>query len=299
MIYELFITNKCNRKCSFCYIKQGNYLISKSQIDDFYDIVLKETNGDYFQLNLFGGEPLLYIETINYILNKFTNENCDIHLVTNGDYIDRLIKNDNIEKLNITLSCYDIFENQQKYITIISDINVFKSICLTFTFDQSNIDKIDEYVKFCKNYDVCYKITFSHDIKSWDKTSRDELYCKVYDIVQKEFRSKINGFPHSEHIDKYIKKLQQYLYQDESQIKSHFCVTDDKKVFYDGKFIGSCIRFLYKKVPELKNIKPCVNCDLEKICSKSCVAEYVNGCVPEKLCTIERASFDALMEFGF
>jgi|GEM_PF-6950621 len=112
--YVMFmLTRKCNLKCDYCIEKTntkdfGNYYISKDVIDCFFENVKNKK----IQLEkdatiiFYGGEPLLNIGMIKYILD-FKNDFPDFKftIVTNGtllseDIIDLFIEN----KVNIAVS---------------------------------------------------------------------------------------------------------------------------------------------------------------------------------------------------
>lgn len=101
--YGLFlcISNVCNANCSYCFANKGNYgkdegimsmQIAKIAIDFFINKV--PTNG---QANIifFGGEPLMaynqLVSTCEYIKERYTNENIQLHLVTNGTLLNEKI----------------------------------------------------------------------------------------------------------------------------------------------------------------------------------------------------------------
>ena len=76
-----FITNQCNASCPYCFVKHGNYITTKEDIDKI-EVPLDGENVIY------GGEPTLYPELVDYLIEKLNHR--DIVLYTNGSNIEYL-----------------------------------------------------------------------------------------------------------------------------------------------------------------------------------------------------------------
>lgn len=86
---NLLITNKCNRKCSFCFAKKrlnrsqstpgaGNMSLQNiSQVLDFLE------SSDEYNMRLLGGEPTLHPDFIK-IVKQALNRDFLVHVFTNG-----------------------------------------------------------------------------------------------------------------------------------------------------------------------------------------------------------------------
>lgn len=90
----IHLANGCNLRCVYCYANGGVYhsdpqLMSREMVDciiqKFYS-EFKHIEG----LQLFGGEPLLNLDVLEYACEKFREKdpNIDIGIVTNGTLID-------------------------------------------------------------------------------------------------------------------------------------------------------------------------------------------------------------------
>lgn len=87
MDYTISITNKCNLRCSYCYERHLNTeygSLSDEIRDKIADFV--NSNGDAGTVFLFGGEPLLYKDTVKYYCEKLTAK--EIVITTNGTLLD-------------------------------------------------------------------------------------------------------------------------------------------------------------------------------------------------------------------
>lgn len=101
----LHVSNDCNLRCRYCYASGGNYqtsrkLMTKEGAADFLSFCLKSFD-NIGGIVFFGGEPLMNIEVIDYICEKFTSlyEKKEISylpkfsLITNGTFLnDELVR---------------------------------------------------------------------------------------------------------------------------------------------------------------------------------------------------------------
>lgn len=119
--FQLVITEKCNLKCEYCYMKQKSHNMTKEIFDLHYSYlpeIMKVYNEGRFVTTFFGGEPLLNWELIEYILPIVSKDlKCDqIVLPTNGLLLDRqkvdVLRHGNV---NISLSFDGLWHNQKAY----------------------------------------------------------------------------------------------------------------------------------------------------------------------------------------
>ena len=82
----LYITEKCNRNCQKCYIKQhSNKTMDKKITDKIINYYLHHVD-EYSEIVFIGGETMLAIEIVKYIYNKISkiNPNIIYDFMTNG-----------------------------------------------------------------------------------------------------------------------------------------------------------------------------------------------------------------------
>ena len=87
MDYTISITNKCNLKCSYCYERHLNTeygCITDEMRDKIEEYIKKQGNAE--TVYLFGGEPLLYKDTVKYYCENIDAE--QIVITTNGTLLD-------------------------------------------------------------------------------------------------------------------------------------------------------------------------------------------------------------------
>ena len=122
-----FVPNySCNFACSYCYQEGYNpvqKVVSTEVIDAFYDYVNTEFAGKNKYITIFGGEPLLPGENqrtmIAHMLNKSSEANLDIAIVTNGytlaSYVD-LLKTASIREIQVTLDGTQEVHDGRRYL---------------------------------------------------------------------------------------------------------------------------------------------------------------------------------------
>lgn len=311
MTYEFIATNQCNRRCSFCWVKKGSYVASKNDALKFIEEVKKlETRPTprKFKISIFGGEPLLNLEVVEAIVNAFKNDQqCQINISTNGDLIlQNLPRIQAFARIKWHVTAYDFKTDPRKYLSI---AQALLDLVFSYTFTEFDIDDARAFKEFARDYaHVQYKIAFSHCPGSWKSIDAENLWSKVLDIMTSELEDIVD--------DSYSVPIQSILADHYLSLmigaiaRLHCgqnlipttCLSGYQKMsFFNGRFCGKCLRVpedIEKKLSKLEFVG-CKQCDYEKICTKSCIAEVRDsGMVDEKLCAIERACFDAIAMFA-
>ena len=87
MDYTISITNKCNLKCSYCYERHLNTdygCINNEMKEKIADFIKSRNDAD--TVYIFGGEPLLYKDTVKYYCENITAR--QLVITTNGTLLD-------------------------------------------------------------------------------------------------------------------------------------------------------------------------------------------------------------------
>lgn len=87
MDYTISITNKCNLRCSYCYERHLNTeygCIDSEMRDKIAGFIKSQGNAEI--VYLFGGEPLLYKDTVKYYCENITAK--EFVITTNGTLLD-------------------------------------------------------------------------------------------------------------------------------------------------------------------------------------------------------------------
>ena len=303
MQYEFYITTDCNRNCKFCKIPKTQFYASKQQVDQFYNIVKEEqaSNTATYELNFFGGEPLLNFDVLSYAICKFKDDNrCIMNMTTNGDKL--LIYKDSpfLHRIdNLTISAYDFFINSRKYEEM---HDIFQNMTLTYTFTEDDIHKMNEFFDKCNSLKIKCKTVTSHSADSWKRIDECKLYDIVFDSYYHQLETSLNEYIFSRIFNmqvvlkQYMLRLIQLLYYNDT-LEDNWCICGDKKTFYNGNFIGKCLILEHIHDINLEVPDMCKKCQYRKACTRSCYFEKLDNAIDSKLCIIEKAKFDAICMF--
>ena len=271
-----FLTNRCNARCSFCFIDFDNPNTFKNELTlEEIDKLTKSMSGNLKNVNLTGGEPFARadIEEIARMWLKNTNIN-SIFLTTNGSLPKRINKfvtnlskefpkkniffsisidglgefHDDIRKIkglfNKTIESYNLLRNYNN--------NVFANIAITVSHENY------------QNTSYLYeKLKEEFNIKSFSATIvRDEGVYKI-PIEKKEkilkayneLCSKISHDLKINEIDGYPKNLLQGRLMNEKNL-----IVNEKisEYYLDPKFISPChAGSLFGIIEADGTVKPC------------------------------------------
>ena len=293
MDYEIYLTTKCTRQCAFCYVQKTSFVESRENVEKFIQYIkCHENNTSQFNVNLFGGEPLIAFDLIQIVVDGLsTFKNAKINLITNCDLLSSIAQ-DSIRNMSIYATAYDIFTDPEKYSNYVKMFNIKQ---LQYTFTQDDIDKCGQFAQICNEMCVDYKIRFSHDKMSWSRFSSDKLQQIVYGIAYDEI-DRIAKYGTSMRGNMALEPLTQLILAAFGKKTSHkSCLDSQRMSFFNGKFYGKCIRFLEKQPDNSIPIK-CKSCEYFLACNHFCHAELENGQVNEKLCAIKFGVFSGISE---
>lgn len=294
--YEIFLTSQCTRECKFCDICKDGYKSSDDDVSSFIQYVKeREEKLSNFHISFFGGEPFMQVDAIYKIVDAFKDyPNCYFFATTNGDFLDRVDTQQLSPRFVLSISAYDIFDNVEKYKRLAAKFSCLQPTFL-FTFDQSTINRLDDFVSICQMNSLSYKVVFSHSLKSWNSMPIDELEDRLHKFYSNEINQFYSSkeFAPSQSIAKYFNRFAQCILDESTE--EFFCTTDSKEVLYRGKNIGSCIRL--KDTKDFQYPTRCKTCKYAQCCSKGCIAEYHDSSIDEKLCAISKVAFEVIEDF--
>lgn len=153
------ITNNCNLDCSFCI--KNNRQKKFMDIEEFKTLLNKITDKTKYLYFHVSGEPLLHPQ-INEFINLAKEDNFNINITTNGYLIKRIINNQNIRQINISLHSFDKKYNKslddylEDIVKVIKELHNNVYFSLRFWTNNDNnleiIKKLEKY--FNKNIEL-------------------------------------------------------------------------------------------------------------------------------------------------
>lgn len=160
MDYTISITNKCNLKCSYCYERHLNTKYgcitdeTKTVIADFIN---RQNNAS--TVYLFGGEPLLYKDTVKYYCENVKAE--QFVITTNGTLLDEeFIKWCSEKKITINMSHDGIECTERGVDTVLLDANLKLLLkyqpetLVQLVYTEETLPKLYNNVIYLKNLGV-------------------------------------------------------------------------------------------------------------------------------------------------
>ena len=207
VMLSLYITNRCNLRCSYCFIfddkipqdiLNAEFTLEEAKkiIDDFYRLGTR-------MIYLLGGEPLVY-KDFGEIMHYIHKKGIVVHVLTNGTLIDKKMEElryadgicvslDGVGEVN------DCSRGKGVYSRVIANIEKAKSAGLKCRIHSSltraNLDKFEELVYVAKQLGVM--ITISH-LDFGDAADKGEFDIKDDEYRAfwgKYFRLKQQGYP--------------------------------------------------------------------------------------------------------
>ena len=252
---RFIIGNKCNYNCFYCH-HEGVFSEEQEPEQEFkdkIDIIYKYCEEhNVTSLSVTGGEPLLYIQKLKYILDKFNDKKYRFSINTNAILIDRYV--DYFNNLNSNLEFHiNVSSLDSKTHQIISGTKLYNKL-------MSNLELLTD-----KNFKVCLNTIFLKGVN--DHEVYDFIdYCEDRNFVLRL----LQYLPNSEEDRKYVitdKDLHNYIKDLEiSDITSYGiykCKVDDYKFEFVknlccDKLCERCKQNTYIQfTPEL-NIKKCM-----------------------------------------
>lgn len=290
---QVVLTEKCNLNCKYCYIKQKENMMSKEIFLDIYKKFDKP-----FQLDLFGGEPLINWELIKFIVEKCKqDENCKrICLYTNGLLLDDE-KISFIQKNNIDFFwSYDGLWSENKIDERILSLVKKLTNSVAVQVGPPNLNMLDNYLHYI-SLGLVPTFTLMRD-KRWKQ--EDVL------IFNQEFKrlcsAYVNLFQNGKNLmPKIIQITLKRLIDGTRTKQSHdFCGAGERLKCYmpDGREYP-CARFgTNAEQDDFKNYsyESCKKCDIDAFCDKGCFHQVSKYGLLKEVCEINRIVITRVVE---
>ena len=285
MNYTIYLTNRCNLRCKYCYESAINcrYSYNYDGLDVKFEYIkelvnnIVKSNQKVVNIAFYGGEPLirkdLIIKTVEYIKNKKSKIKFIYTITTNGTLLDEeFLKY--AKKNNFLSFAYSIDGNK-----VANDSNRIN------TFGESVFNKVKEnavvalkyfpnsiammvltknnYMNLVENVDYLYKLGFKYFniqfnyLDDWNENDLERIK-DVYEDLANYYFEKIMT----------LKNITIYLFDDKivdtfrKNKVNDYCKICKEKFFMgtDGKFYP-CVQFVGKKDYIIGNTKDGIDYD--------------------------------------
>lgn len=200
--YSLYVTNKCNMDCSYCYRKDKGEECSGGHLISIVNSIMRENQNDDIRIEFLGGEPLLEIEKIfkvcRYITRKHPDRNVSYMITTNGtvvsDRIMEVLKQFGIT-LIISVDGVEFLHNRHRkfvsgdktYHHILKNYNKefskLDNVGITMTATQDTVSYLFKSFKDIYDKFKCNKINIGLVKKNIQKSTLELFKIKSMEII--------------------------------------------------------------------------------------------------------------------
>ena len=276
----LYLTNKCNLDCKYCFVKKGNDYLSFEKCKE----IIEKYKSVISNIVFFGGEPLLHENLIYQIIDYNRKYNFNYTINTNATIINEdiisLAKSNNI-LLNVSLDGNEISNSVNRFgksqfnkvvhnikTLIDNDINTI----VNYVISPNNIDYFCNSLKYFHEIgipEICLMINY--DIK-WSKNDIKKFKSNLFKC--KDLLKFLKVHPIYDKMDAILRG---------NQIPKCNFGNDTIVVSPSGK-LYPCISFIDNDDYEIttntvkfKNIidtSKCINCRYENLCVNNCMCKY-------------------------
>ena len=317
------ITEQCNLDCDYCYMDNHNTFMPPAIFDLHYEKTLpyfmKHYNESEYYLDLFGGEPTLWWELIEHIVDRTKDDPHlkTIRLMTNGLFLKdkhvKFIKQHNIE----TFLSFDglwapKLDQYMKLKDIFSSLVDRCSVYIT----PKHMDMADNYKFLVEEFNLIPDFKIVRD-NIWSDKDVDQFAVELDKLEEAYFeylRKERNLIPKIfEH------KLLMLLESSQHQMDKMRCFVGMNGVAFapDGK-VYPCARFMTNELIPLydgksfldKNLEhinefankfsdECRNCEISDYCNHICLQqEYLNKGILKNVCRIYKLTTNKVIEIN-
>lgn len=301
MYCNIFVTSKCNLKCSYCYVNKESAKDMDSSLSDsiicFIKRMLVENNDNELMINFFGGEPILKIDWIQDFIKKVNSLEVDrkkFIMTTNGtlltpDVVD-ILKEHNFS-LSLSLdgspeihNKYRVYHDNKGSWEVIEKnipylLEVFPHVMARVTFNATTCEALADSISFiAKKGFQLIKVVPDYFDENWTDERFHILKVQISEITERKERGEYEGVVIS--LFDYEPKLR----SDCDGGTSSF-VIDIKGDIYPCSYVADDPKFKIGTVTDWRNYKKhsySVNDEERKQCS---------GCRYFNCCTSKRCLF--------
>lgn len=178
---RVFTTTRCNAKCPYCYekgIEHKDFTIELADsLVEYITEIISKFNYKTLHIEWFGGEPLLKLDIIKYLLEKLNSNLSSVRIlssfVTNGflitdETIDFMVNFAKTQSVQITIdgtkAVYEkikqLGENSfEKVINTVHNlVNAGIKVLIRINYDENNVEDVKDLIKYLGKQSFASKI---------------------------------------------------------------------------------------------------------------------------------------------
>lgn len=302
VIMSIALSEQCNLNCTYCNVDK----LSKKKINpklflETYKRKREELPQETFQVDFFGGEPLLQWDLVQEITQEISGDGSKLFMPTNG----LLLTPDKVEFLNkhnfrVSLSFDGLWQDinrpqHNKSGTLrqyIEKKDLFRQIknleCHTMIY-KGNYNLLENHLFIKELLGINTSLTLVRDINIWDEESVALFNAGFTEFVnwyiQNADKEEMPGMilHYFRHVILYSAK----------RMSLDFCGAGTTYFSFSENNLIPCNRFkeeeYLNQIPQFRQMKECESCSVKNYCTKGCLYENIkNGGPIAELCDMYR-----------
>lgn len=302
IVMSIALSEQCNLNCTYCNVDK----LSKKRIDpklflESYRTKRSELPQEQFQVDFYGGEPLLQWDIVKDIVGEIHEDGSKLFMPTNG----LLLTQDKVDYLNehgfqVSLSFDGLWQdinrkqhnNTGSLELYIKKRDLFRQLnnlqCHTMIY-KGNFNLLENHLFIKELLGINPVMTLVRDLNIWDEESVQKF--------NEGFTELVNWYIVNADTEEMPNMVMDYfrhvLLYSVKRISLDFCGAGDTHFSFTENELIPCNRFQEKqylaKIPEFKRMKECESCDVKNYCKKGCLFENIkNGGPIVELCDMYR-----------
>jgi|GEM_PF-1360463 len=310
IIMSLALSEQCNLNCTYCNVdKYSSKKVSAELFLNEFKKKREEHPTELFQIDFYGGEPLLQWDLIKTIIEETKAEdNLQYFLPTNG----LLLNDERVDYLNqhdvsVSLSFDGLWQDKnrkqhdgrQSRTSFLDKKSVFKKLkkksCHSMIY-KDNFNLLENHLYILNELELNPEFTLIRDVGVWSEgdtqkfnlafTELLEWYMQRVDTVEMPSLMK----EYLKHIVLFTSKKVQVDYCGASE--THFSFTENKLI--------PCNRFkdqsMSEQIEQFKQMDECNSCSVKNFCRKGCLFENIKNKGPiTEICGMYRHIYSELL----
>jgi uncharacterized protein len=306
------LSEKCNLNCSYCNVNKQSTksLDPKLFVEEFYKFRQLHPT-EKIQIDFYGGEPLLQIRKIKYIVENIKDDNIKYFMPTNGlalteSNLQFLIDNNietsvsfdglwhetNRRQLNGKGTIHRYFEKRDLF-------HQLPNVRCHTMVTKGCYNLLENHQYIMSSFKMNPELTLVRDVGTWDTESVNKLKEGIDEL----FEWYIDNADVEQMPNFILYYLKHYLnYHNSGYQKSNCGAGTDIKMFNENNNLLPCTRFehkpdMVKLIPVYAKMTECDACEVNKYCAKGCLHEQIKNEGPiQELCDIYKHVYRRVSE---
>lgn len=306
-LWHYVISEYCNMRCTYCDVDVDNRTKqSNDKFDKFYNTHIVPDDEEY-DFDIFGGEPLLQIAEVKYIIQILSNDPfCrKINITTNGTiYNEDVAKIASNKKVNLTVSYDGIHQLKNRgpkklYLQELSEAGVTKAHTMLV---GSQFDVPSNYLvrnhRHIEAKGFTPNMTLVRDVGTWNEIQSLNFLQDFASYIQFLIPRVNDNYYTFDNLPGLIKTYLNAIleFKIKQNAKTNCRCGDTYNAVLPTGTILPCERFArdletYNKFVDVekreKIMSECITCEIRDVCHKGCIYEQLKNNAPiSELCAI-------------